>query len=99
MTTMSKSENTQGSRKAPRTHNKAWADTTRAERQQKRLEALNAAARAAGWASWSAYETAVINGETQPTSVAADALCDCYISVPAGNYPDLCAHCGKKARR
>lgn len=37
--------------------------------------------------------------KTRLTPVAADALCDCYISVPAGNYPDLCAHCGKKARR
>ena len=33
------------------------------------------------------------------TQRAPDALCDCYISVPAGSYPDLCAHCGKKARR
>ena len=56
----------------PRRHNKAWKDSTRAERQQKRLAALNAAARAAGWASWSAYETAVINGLAQPTSFAAD---------------------------
>ena len=37
--------------------------------------------------------------ESGLTPVAADALCDCYISVPAGNYPDLCAHCSKKARR
>ena len=28
-----------------------------------------------------------------------NAVCDCYISVPSGNYPDLCAHCGKKARK
>jgi len=67
MTTIAK-----GGPKAPRQHNKAWKDTTRAERQKKRLAALNAAARAAGWASWSAYETAVINGETQPTPFVAD---------------------------
>ena len=66
-----KNENERGA-KAPRKHNKAWKDSTRAERQQKRLAALNAAARAAGWASWSAYETAVVNGVTQPTPVAAD---------------------------
>ena len=61
-----------GGEKSPRKHDPRWKDTTRAERQQKRLAALNAAARAAGWASWSAYETAVVNGVTQPTSFAAD---------------------------
>lgn len=41
---------------------------------------------------------AATQAESQLTPVAAD-VCDCYICVPAGNYPDLCAHCGKKARR
>jgi hypothetical protein len=66
-----KKEN-EGGAKAPRQHKKEWADTTRAERQQKRVAALNAAARAAGWASWSAYETAVVNGAAQPTPFAPD---------------------------
>ena len=58
--------------KSPRKHDPRWKDTTRAKRQAERTAALNAAARAAGWASWSAYETAVIKGETQPTSFAPD---------------------------
>jgi hypothetical protein len=53
----------QGSRKAPRTHNPAWKDNTRAARQNRRRTALTAAAKAAGWASWSEYETAVINAK------------------------------------
>lgn len=45
-----------------RVHNPAWADNTRNERQATRRQRLNAAAQAAGFASWSAYETAIING-------------------------------------
>jgi hypothetical protein len=40
----------------------------------------------------------VIDGMKASTPVMVD-ICDCYISVPTGNYPDLCAHCGKKVRR
>lgn len=63
---------TEGGAKAPRKHKKEWADNTRNERQNTRQEKLNAAARAAGWASWSAYETAVVNGAAQPTPFAPD---------------------------
>lgn len=38
-------------------------DTTQARRQSRRYVALNAKARAAGWSSWAAYCTAVINGD------------------------------------
>jgi hypothetical protein len=72
-------ENKQGSRKAPRTHQKHWADTTNAARTQDRNAALNEIAGKFGWfnsktrlPSWSAYETAVINGETQPTLRESD---------------------------
>jgi hypothetical protein len=68
------SENEKGSRKAPRIHRKHWADTTNTARTQERNAALNEIAGKFGWfnpktgkPSWSAYETAVINGETQPT--------------------------------
>jgi hypothetical protein len=62
---MSGKSEKQGSRKAPRTHNPAWKDNTRKERQHKRREKLNEKARDAGFSSWSAYETAVINGEAE----------------------------------
>jgi hypothetical protein len=61
------SENTKGSRKAPRKHQSHWKDTTVAKRQSKRREQLDLKAVAAGYLSWSAYETAVINGETRLT--------------------------------
>jgi hypothetical protein len=61
-----------GSLAAPRAHQKYWQDTTRAERQQKRRDKLNASAQARGWASWSEFETACGNGETQPTLHAPD---------------------------
>ena len=51
--------------KPKRTHNPAWKDSTRAARQTKRREALNEKARAAGFNSWSEYETAVINDKVQ----------------------------------
>ena len=51
--------------KPKRTHNSAWKDSTRAARQIKRREALNGKARAAGFNSWSEYETAVINDKVQ----------------------------------
>lgn len=37
-------------------------DTTQKRRQSRRREKLNQIAKSAGFASWSAYETAVING-------------------------------------
>ena len=52
-----------GGAKAPRKHDPKWKDNTRAERIQKRRQRLNEIARAAGYANWSAYETAVINGK------------------------------------
>ena len=48
-----------------RTHNPAWKDTTRAARQKKRREALNKAAQVKGWKSWSEYETAIINNQSE----------------------------------
>jgi hypothetical protein len=48
-----------------RTHNPAWKDSTRRERIQKRRDRLNEIARAAGYKSWSEYETAVINNQVQ----------------------------------
>ena len=53
--------------KTPRRHNPKWKDNTRNQRQSKRREKLDQKAQAAGWQSWSAYETAVINGETRLT--------------------------------
>ena len=38
------------------------AAQTSTQRQRKRVTKLDAAAQAAGWASWSEYSTAVING-------------------------------------
>jgi hypothetical protein len=49
----------------PRKHNPAWKDNTRNERQRQRRQQLNEIARAAGWPSWSAYETAVLNGRVE----------------------------------
>lgn len=37
-------------------------DRTSGQRQTRRREALKAVARAAGWRSWTEFETAVING-------------------------------------
>ena len=42
-------------------------DTTQKRRQSRRHEKLNEIAKAAGFASWSAYETAVINGVARLT--------------------------------
>lgn len=51
--------------KQKRKHDPKWKDNTRAERQQKRRDKLNQIAQAAGYASWSAYETAVLNGSVK----------------------------------
>jgi len=51
-----------GSRKAPRKHQAHWKDNTFTKRQSKRREQLNRLAVLAGYSSWSAYETAVLNG-------------------------------------
>lgn len=48
----------------PRKRNPAWRDNTRAARQRKRQAALDAAAQAAGFETWSRLETAVVNGAT-----------------------------------
>jgi len=40
-------------------------DTTRNQRQARRRKSLDEIAQAAGYGSWSAYETAVINGESK----------------------------------
>ena len=48
-------------------------DTTQKCRQSRRREKLNEIAKAAGFASWSAYETAVLNGMARLTKRAADA--------------------------
>lgn len=64
-------ENKQGSRKAPRKHQAHWKDNTITQRQSKRREKLNQIAVSAGWQSWSAYETAVLNG-TRLTPREAD---------------------------
>ncbi len=47
-------------------------DTTQKRRQSRRREKLNEIAKAAGFASWSAYETAVINGVARLTQRALD---------------------------
>jgi hypothetical protein len=54
-----------GMNKTKRTHQPHWKDNTRTQRQQNRREKLNQIAQAAGFASWSAYETAVINGKVK----------------------------------
>lgn len=72
------SETKKGSRKAPRTHQKHWKDNTRNERQNSRSAKLNRIAGEAGYynkkgePSWSAFETAVINGKTRLTPLALD---------------------------
>jgi hypothetical protein len=40
------------------------ADTTQKTRQQRRRKALNELAQKAGFESWSAFETSVLNGKT-----------------------------------
>jgi len=62
----------QGSLSAPRVHRAHWKDNTITQRQSKRREQLNQIAVAAGWQSWSVYETAVINSETRLTLAAPD---------------------------
>ena len=66
-----KNEN-KGSRKAPRKHDPKWKDNTRAERIQKRRQRLNEIAKENGFESWSAYETAVLNGVASLTKHALD---------------------------
>jgi hypothetical protein len=51
-----------GSRKAPRTHNPNWKDSTRTERSNKRKEELQAAAIRDGFTTWSEAITAWKNG-------------------------------------
>lgn len=66
------SEKKQGGRKPPRTHQPHWKDSTVTQRQQGRRAKLNAIAQAAGYSSWSAFETACLNGTAQPTQRAGD---------------------------
>lgn len=58
--------------KTPRAHQAHWKDATITQRQQNRREKLNTLAQAAGFASWSAFETACLNGQAQPTKRAPD---------------------------
>lgn len=77
---MTKPKN-QGSRKAPRIHQKHWADTTNSARTQARTDADNAWALAVSGGKYSTLRklmTAIHRGEivlaeTQPTSHGADA--------------------------
>lgn len=64
--------NKQGGRKPPRTHQPHWKDSTVTQRQQGRRAKLNAIAQASGYSSWSAFETACLNGTAQPTPRALD---------------------------
>ena len=66
------SKKEQGGLAPPRTHQKHWQDNTITQRQQNRRDKLNTIARAAGFASWSAFETACLNGTAQPTQRAGD---------------------------
>lgn len=61
----------QGGRKPSRKHQPHWKDSTVTKRQSKRREQLNQIAMSAGYPSWSAYETAVLNG-TRLTPREAD---------------------------
>ena len=69
---MTKSEKKQGSRKAPRKHDPKWKDNTRAERIAKRRQRLNEIAKENGFESWSAFETAVLNGVASLTKRPPD---------------------------
>lgn len=71
-----------------RKHDPKWKDSTKATRQSKRTAALNEAAGKAGYfykgkPSWSAYETAVINGKAQPTQREPD-VCNVTVGVGIG---------------
>ena len=53
-------------------------DTTQKRRQSRRRERLNEIAKALGFASWSAYETACLNGVAKPNnSVQRTGLWSC----------------------
>ena len=58
-----------GGRKSPRIHQSQWKDNTITQRQQNRRDKLNAIAQAAGFASWSAFETACLNGKGVPSKI------------------------------
>lgn len=47
---------------------KTKGDTTQKRRQSRRRERLNEIARASGFTSWSAYETACLNGMAKPNT-------------------------------
>ena len=82
-------------------------DTTQKRRQSRRREKLNEIAKAHGFASWSAYETAVINGMARLTKRAADgANCPPNSKVSRHAPPltqtvgkPLAWHCLSDARR
>lgn len=63
---MTKSKSKGAGKPAPK------GDTTQKRRQSRRRKKLNEAAIAAGYKSWSEYETAVINGRARLTKRAAD---------------------------
>lgn len=56
---------------------KLKGDTTQAKRQSKRRQILNKIAKVVGFAGWSAYETAVINGMARLTQRAPDVCPSC----------------------
>jgi len=62
----------------------AKGDTTGAKRQSHRYAVLNQKARAAGWSSWAAYCTAVING---------------VVNLQSNNTTNTNRDGGQKARR
>ena len=67
-----KNKNKGEAKASPRKHDPKWKDSTVTQRQQGRMAKLNAIAQAAGFSSWSAFETACLNGQAQPTKRAPD---------------------------
>ena len=57
-----------------RRHNNGWNDSTVTERQRERRARLNRFAKSAGFDSWSAYETAVINKSNPLVVVNAEGI-------------------------
>lgn len=64
-----------------RKHDPAWKDATRNERQRRRQAALDAAAQAAGVATWAKLETAVVNGATVIVQRRNETMGNLYLYV------------------
>ena len=60
-------------RKQDNMNKKPKGDTTQKRRQARRREKLNQIARAKGFSSWSAYETAVLNERVKIAALADEA--------------------------